>query len=404
MEELFFELLQVAVGQRERLSHAPSEEEWRELFCMARKQAVLGVCFHAVQQLHDFGQRPPQPLIYEWFSIAETIRKTNEQLTKRCCKLQEKLAEAGIRSSILKGQGIATYYDKELSVCRQPGDIDVYVDCGFERAIQFAHDCGQKDVDWDYKHLHLDVFRGTEVEMHYRVEVLLNLIRNRKLQRWFKEHESGIYGLAEITEGSLRSKSKEKFEEKIEEKHLENIKEKSGSVGLVMPVVEFNLFYILLHIYRHFLYEGVGLRQIMDYYYTLKRYSGALRSKSDKNNIDNCSETVALDAVRVFGMERFAKGLMWVMQTVMAMPEEWMLWEPDRREGEYILRQVMRGGNFGHHDERLVNRPKGKVHTVIAVTKHNLHLLWHYPSEVIWPPIWFVWHKWWKWTKKRGHV
>ncbi len=385
MEELFFELLQVAVGQRGSLSHAPSEEEWRELFGMARKQAVLGVCFHAVQQLHDFGQRPPQPLIYEWFSIAETIRKSNEQLTKRCLKLQEKLAEEGIRSSILKGQGIVTYYDKELSVCRQPGDIDVYVDCGFERAIQFAHDCGQKDVDWDYKHLHLDVFRGTEVEMHYRVEVLLNLIRNRKLQRWFKEHESGIYGLAEITEGSLRSKSKEKFEEKIEEKHLENIKEKSGSVGLVMPAVEFNLFYILLHIYRHFLYEGVGLRQIMDYYFTLKNAHAENAEITERitSSKKECQYMDLIGTLKTFGMMRFAKGLMWVMQTVMAMPEEWMPWEPDRKEGEYILRQVMRGGNFGHHDERLVNRPKGKVHTVIAVTKHNLHLLWHYPSEVI---------------------
>lgn len=372
-DQLFFELLQVAVGQRESLSRTPSDEEWRELFDMAWKQAVLGVCFHALQQLHNLGQRPPQQVIYEWFSIAETIKKTNEQVTKRCRKLQEKLSEVGIRSSILKGQGIATYYGEELSSCRQPGDIDVYVDCGFERALQFARDCGQKDVDWDYKHLHLDVFRGTEVEVHYRVEVLLNLIRNRKLQRWFKEHEEEIFGLAD----------------KKSNTNLTN-----DTNVITTPTVGFNLFYILLHIYRHFLYEGVGLRQIMDYYFTLKNYSGVLRSKY--------SETAAMNAVREFGMERFAKGLMWVMQTVMAMPEEWMPWEPDRKEGEHILRQVMRGGNFGHHDERLVNRPKGKVHTVIAVTKHNLHLLWHYPSEVIWPPIWFVWHKWWKWTKKRG--
>ena len=307
-----------------------------------------------------------------------------------------------------------TYYGEELSACRQPGDIDVYLDCGFERALQFARDCGLEDVDWDYKHLHLDVFSDTEVEVHYRVEVLLNLWRNKKLQRWFKEHEGGIFGLTvvlarrpkgesqiqEITEDAPHLKSKDNYKEKSEENLLENKKERCGSVRFVMPTVEFNLFYILLHIFRHFLYEGVGLRQIMDYYYTLKRYSGSLRSKSDKKILDNCSETVALDAVREFGMERFAKGLMWVMQTVMAMPEEWMPWEPDRKEGEYILRQVMRGGNFGQHDGRLVNRPKGKVHTVIAVIRHNLHLLWHYPSEAIWPPIWFVWHKWWKWTKK----
>ena len=268
------------------------------------------------------------------------------------------LKEVGIRSSILKGQGIARYYG-ELAHFRQPGDIDIYVDCGRDRALQFAYDNGQKDVNWDYKHLHLDVFKDAEVEVHYRVEVLLNLWKNKRLQRWFREHQDAI----------------------------QSSKFKVQGGEIITPTTEFNVFYILLHIYRHFLYEGVGLRQIVDYYMTLRMV--------------NCSRLMVHDyvnAVHEFRMEKFAKGLMWVMHETLGMSRDWMLWEPDEKEGRYILNQVMTGGNFGHHDERL-KHTCGKIGAVKAILTHNLHLLTHYPSDVIWAPVWIVWHKLWKVTR-----
>ena len=159
---------------------------------------------------------------------------------------------------------------------------------------------------------------------------------------------------------------------------------------MTAPTVEFNVFYILLHIYRHFLYEGVGFRQIVDYYFVLRKVQGS-RFKVQEY----------IDAVREFGMEKFAKGLMWVMQEALGMPREWMLWEPDQKEGEYILKQVMKGGNFGHYDERL-KHAGGKLGAVKAILTHNLHLLTHYPSDVIWAPVWIVWHKLWKMTRRVG--
>ena len=61
---LFFELIQVALVQREVLSHTPSEEEWRQLFSLAEKQAVLGVCFYGVERLHKYGQAPSQNQLF----------------------------------------------------------------------------------------------------------------------------------------------------------------------------------------------------------------------------------------------------------------------------------------------------------------------------------------------------
>ena len=117
---------------------------------------------------------------------------------------------------------------------------------------------------------------------------------------------------------------------------------------LVTPSVSFNLFYILLHIYRHFLYEGVGMRQLMDYYFVLKsltpnpspKSEGSLKGK--KNDIQN--------VLKEFGMMRFARGVMWVMQEVFALERSYMICEPLESEGRFFLSEVMVGGNFGHHD------------------------------------------------------
>ena len=175
---MFFELIQLALGQRERLSRELNGQEWQEVYELATKQALLGGCFAGIQRLSK-EQAPPKELLFRWFGAAQSIIKRTAQLTEQCRVLQKKLKEAGIRSAILKGQGVARYYKAypqplpkgrgdgypngvPLGMLRQPGDIDVYVDCGRERAIEFAHATGQKNVDWDYKHLHLQMFPGTE--------------------------------------------------------------------------------------------------------------------------------------------------------------------------------------------------------------------------------------------------
>ena len=373
-ETLFFELLQVALGRRERLSSTPTEEEWTELFEMSQKQAVAGLAFYALEKLGQAGQKPPLQLLYNWIGLSGKIRQKNQLLNKRCLQLQQRLKEKGYASSILKGQGIALYYDEPLQELRQPGDIDIYVDCGREKAIQLAHEFGLEHVEWDYKHLHLDIWKDTEVEMHYRVEVLLNLWKNRKLQRWFNDNVNLNVNRPLLTPPV------------------------EGEEGrLVTPSVSFNLFYILLHIYRHFLYEGVGMRQLMDYYFVLKsltpnpspKSEGSLKGK--KNDIQN--------VLKEFGMWKFARGVMWVMQRVFGLEKDCLICEPMEEEGRFILSEVMEGGNFGHYDERLSSARGGKLQTLKKVIKHNAHLMRHYPSEFIWPPIWFVWHKCWKWTK-----
>lgn len=134
----------------------------------------------------------------------------------------------------------------------------------------------------------------------------------------------------------------------------------------------------------------------MDYYFVLVKVRGERLKVRDSSEYND-----SVYAIREFGMERFARGVMWVMQEVFGLERKCMIAEPLESEGRFILNEVMTGGNFGHYDERINKRHKGKIFTVMAICKHNWHLLWHYPSEVIWPPIWFVWHKCWKlWTQR----
>lgn len=364
MENLFFELIRISVGTQSNLSHRLTAEQWHGLYMMAEKQSLIGICFLGMQKLANDADDDldkigiSEDLYLNWMSMTDQISVKNETVNQQCVELQKRLEDVGLKSSILKGQGVAMLYGEELCGFRQSGDIDIYVDCGREKAIEYARSV-HGDVDWDYKHLHLKVFDDTAVEMHYVPEVFLNLRKNRKLQKWFKEPEAASSMFCQCGE-------------------------------MVCPSVEFNLFYILLHTYRHFLYEGVGMRQLMDYYFVLRN-----------NEVDEPMRQRVLKTISSFGLTRFTSGVMWIMKDVFGMSEQSLLCEPDEKEGRFILDEVMTGGNFGHHDERLVDeKTTGKMRAIKKILKHNLHLLTHYPGDTLWAPVWIVYH--WCWKRLHG--
>lgn len=297
----FFDIIRAAIGTQASLSRFPSETEWKELFDMAVKQSLVGICFAGLHRLgadSDDGFAKigmSEDLYFDWMGMAAQISMKNDVVNGQCAELQKRLAADGIRSSILKGQAVAMLYGEELRDFRQSGDIDIYVDCGREKAIEYARSI-QGNVDWDYKHLHLKVFDDTEVEMHYVPEVFLNLRKNRKLQKWFKKPE---------VQNSMFQVSGD----------------------MVCPSVEFNLFYILLHTYRHFLYEGVGMRQLMDYCFVLRASSNVPSSR-----IQEVTRTI-----EVFGMKKFASGLMWIMKEVFGLSEHLLLYS-ERSDDRWQLR------------------------------------------------------------------
>ena len=191
---LFYELIQVAIGRRVSLSRVPSAKDWSRFYALAEKQAVAGVCFCGVQRLpEEQGACLPDSLKMQWLALAAQTQARNELMNRKCVEVQRMLAEEGIKSCILKGQGVAELYEisneelgirnDSLGMLRQCGDIDVYVPCGMEKAMAFARKKYGK-VEYDYINAHVPMFKEVDVELHWRVGQMTNLFRNRKLRKY----------------------------------------------------------------------------------------------------------------------------------------------------------------------------------------------------------------------------
>ena len=143
INNLFFELIQVAIGKRICLSHTPSADEWGKLYAMAKKQSLVGVCFAGVQKLVEQRQELPEMLYFTWLGMAAKIQQRNEVVNRQCVELQKRLSADGFRSYIMKGQYVATLYGEHLAALRQSGDIDVYLEGGLDKVLAYARTFGE---------------------------------------------------------------------------------------------------------------------------------------------------------------------------------------------------------------------------------------------------------------------
>ncbi len=351
----FFELLQVALGARATLTIVPTENDWQELFEISRRQSVIGIAYHALEILGNQGQKPPRKLLFKWFTSTEKIKKRNDIMSQRSRELIQLLSEADIKACILKGQGLLAYYIEPLRQSRSSGDIDVYVDCSREETLNFIKNTGQKSINWDYKHAHLNKWAKTPVELHYRIEIFHNLIKNKKLQEWFKQNHDLLF---------------------------------CSYDGYVIPTATMNSFYVLLHIYRHYLSSGIGVRQLLDYFFVLRAVNGNFGTFYQQQTL--------MDVLKLFGMVRFAQGMMWVLKETLGMDSKYMFCEPREDEGRFILSEILITGNFGLYDHRIHQYHTSKLGVFKAMSKKSIHMLRHYPMDALFVPIWHLYHKAWK--------
>lgn len=369
--KIFSELIQVAIGTRICLSHTPSADEWGELYAMAKKQSLVGVCFAGVQKLLTQRQEPPEMLYLTWMGMAAKIQQRNEVVNTQCVEMQQMIEKAGFRNYIMKGQGNAALYHDNLKFLRQSGDIDIYLEGGFEKVNAFVQrTCPTKEINELEIHYHCfpDSSTGscgpTEVEIHYRPFIMRNPIKNAMLQGFFKE--------------SMR------FDNKIA---LPN-----GAGMINVPTVEFNLVHQMVHIYHHLFTEGIGMRQLMDYYFVLKTLSvSPLKGE--------CSERVK-KVVHDLGLDMFASALMWVMQHVFGLSMIGVPWTPNQRDGEFLLKEIMLSGNFGKQDERQKGLYDSKWNSFWMVNGKAFRLARFDHWMWFWGPVWRVYH--FLWRKMKG--
>ena len=266
-------------------------------------------------------------------------------MSKQCVVIQKTFQNAGFGSYILKGQGIDTFYDAPLRGLRQSGDIDIWV-IGEPNSILKYISRHHPLNHCDYMHTHFDFFKDTEVEVHYRPWISRNLFRNFRLQKLASMFLASDCALV------------------VDD-------------GMVIPSKNFTVLHVLHHIYWHLLVEGVGLRQMLDLYFVLKK-------------IDDHEEI--MKTIRWLRLEKFTSAAMWVLDEVFSMKREEMLCEPSEKEGRFLLDEILRAGNFGHYDKGIKHKKnESNAYIFLKWLKHSLRLLKHYPSDVLWNPIGTVW-------------
>ena len=241
-----FLFLRYCLEDKVDLSMVVSNMDWRQLYSFATKQTIIGICFDGIRRLseeypEELKKNPiERDLLMTWMGVSQQIRRQNMKVNVVASKLYSKLREDGLRCCILKGQGNALMYPNAYS--RNPGDIDVWVNASREQITEYAKKHFELGDDTRYQHIETSV-DGVPVELHFFPCTMNNPIYNARLQKWFKRN-------ADL--------------------QCSNVVSLPDGIGeIAIPTTAFNVIYQLTHLYHHFFDEGIGMRQIIDYYYVV---------------------------------------------------------------------------------------------------------------------------------------
>ena len=425
-QKIFFDFLRFCIGSAKEIPDSLKEADWKEIYAIAKKQALLGVLFHSIKRLPK-ELAPEHKLLMQWMVMAEMIRKQNIRLFQDSVKVCQNFENEGLANCILKGQGNALLYPDPYM--RTPGDIDIYLSGGRKKIMKYVDRVCPNQV-MRYHHVDFPVMK-TAIEVHFTPSYMFCPIHNRRMQKW--------------------------FEEVMGEQCNHRVSLPDGYGEIHVPQVSFNVIYILSHLYRHIFTEGIGLRQLLDYYFVIcdfhkvyqnssnhpvplskegstshpsplsseerdvaLRCSEPLRSKDggpskvspncagwDRQNVSGDTATTAslssaaLDRVQKelkhLGLWKFAQAVMFVMKEVFGLSEDRMIAPMDEREGRFLLDEIMRGGNFGQYDDRMGSKVgESKIHRYFRMNLRNLRFVKHYPTEALSEPLFRTWFAVWK--------
>ena len=242
----FFAFLRYCLGYKGNMSKIVARMDWQELYSFASKQALLGLCFEGIERL---GKEYPEELrlnpigrelLMNWMGKAQQIRRQNMKVNAVAGKLFSMLREDGMRCCILKGQGNALMYPNPYS--RTPGDIDAWIDASRERIMEYTQKKFELGDDIRLQHLETSL-DGVPVELHFFPCSMNNPIYHARLQKWFRRNAD------------------------LQCSHIVSLPDGAGDIAI--PTSSFNIVYQLCHLYHHFFDEGIGMRQIIDYYHVV---------------------------------------------------------------------------------------------------------------------------------------
>ena len=356
-----FHFLRFALGIE---NEAPADMDWQGLYAFAMRQTLVGVVFDGVQRMPK-GNAPQGKLLMDWLGESMKIRSQNAKLDKASVEIYNAIGSRGYRGCILKGQGNSILYPNPAT--RTPGDVDVWVNASRNQIRALADELvadGYKMGEESLTHIEMTSPMGIPVEIHSTPAIMNNPIHNHRLQKWLK---------------------------RVADLQCSNIVSLPNDAGnIAVPTASFNVVYQLYHLFHHYFYEGVGLRQIVDYYYVVK-------------NLPRMSQ-IGTDALlqrdlKHLGLWNFAGAVMYVLHEVLGMEEQDSIAPFDVQRGGMLLEEILAGGNFGKHDERY-GFSKNAIGHNLQRLQRDMRLARYYPTEALAEPFFRMWHFFWRMKNK----
>lgn len=362
-----FLFLNYCLGKKVDMSMVVTNLNWRQLYTFASRQALLGFCFDGIERLtkefsEELKQNPMgRDLLMTWMGAAQQIRRLNVKVNAVAGKLFSMLREDGFRCCILKGQGNALMYQNPYS--RTSGDIDVWVNASREEITEYAKRHLNLEDDIRFHHLETTM-DGVPVELHFFPCSMNNPIYHARLQKWFRRNAD------------------------LQCSHIVGLPDGAGDIAI--PTTAFNVIYQLTHLYHHFFDEGIGMRQIIDYYYVV-----------NNDELLVIRDTLQRE-LKYLGLWKFAGAVMYVLHEALGLPEEKMIAPMDEKRGKLLLAEILNGGNFGKHFTKyagFTHQSMGKKY--FLKIWRNMHFVRYYPAEALSEPIFRTWHFFWRMKNRK---
>lgn len=209
-----------------------SDSQWKDVFNRALSHTVEGLVYQGVISLPD-DLLPPRDMILSWTVRMEQIEQRNYWMDRQVNKQIDFFAKHTLQPLLLKGQGVARYYEKPN--VRLPGDIDWFFqskkDYALARKALTEQGITIASVPGFSTYA---VWNAAEVELHRRMIDIHNPFKKRFIEQLYKS----------------------------EAKLSQYILHDGCSWSLPSPLLTH--VSVSIHILKHLLAYGIGLRQLCD--------------------------------------------------------------------------------------------------------------------------------------------
>ena len=336
-QDFIFSLLRSALWQQPMDHFDMTPYEYKVVMEDTEKQGVQGLVTDCLRT-NNMGLK--KKCVIHMLKMQRAVKDENQRINMRLVSLVQLLNQHDINYVVVKGPSLAALYPKPG--LRIPGDIDFWTnDIGKTREL-LNKEWGQdlpasfisKEVQFKYEGVTFDFHRT------------LVSFRNSKHRKVWKELLKRPFTTQTVCDCPV------------------NVLETTT-----------NTIFIFVHIFFHFIREGIGLRQLCD----LTLYLEHHKDKIDRKDL---SEQLSL-----LGIERAFRSFGWILIDKLGLsPSSFPLEikEKDKKITKHILEDIWKGGNFGVHNRHF--KKLGflrKVETMYITIRNCISYFRLAPSELI---------------------